>query len=183
MVVQGVPCARRLGFVDLDFECSTVCLTLLVLTEFGRSGCAAWQDGVEHRNQSQPNPTQVYGHMDRPVFPAESPRFASCCTRSDWGMGKKIRHSGHERVGNESLVESAYTGSCKINFPSWKFPAQYLASPCTANFGNFELNSRNLAPFLLLNPVNGSPDNGPICLLVQLFASPILKYCVVKICR
>ena len=52
-IVQGVPSEQRLGFVDLDFECSTVCPTLL-----GPMGI--WQKRlgkmVEHRNQSQPNP-------------------------------------------------------------------------------------------------------------------------------
>ena len=33
------------------------------------------------------------------------------------------------------------------------------------------------------NPLNGSPDNGSICLLVYLFNRPVLKYCMVKICR
>ena len=58
-VVQGVPCPRRLGFVDLEFECSTVCPTLLVLM-------GIWQKRqlgklVEHRNQSQTNP-DLRGH-------------------------------------------------------------------------------------------------------------------------
>ena len=34
--VQGVPCSPRLGFVDLDFECSTVCPTLLGLMGIGK---------------------------------------------------------------------------------------------------------------------------------------------------
>ena len=47
--VQGVPSELRLGFVDLDFECSTVCPTLLGLM-------GIWQKRlgmmVEHRFQS-----------------------------------------------------------------------------------------------------------------------------------
>ena len=58
--VQGVQFARWLGFVDMDFVCSTVWLT-------------AWAEGnlaeaagqlvkiVEHNNQSQPNPG-LQGH-------------------------------------------------------------------------------------------------------------------------
>ena len=51
--VQGVPSELRLGFVDLDFECSTVFPTLLGLM-------GIWQKRlgklVVHRNQSQPKP-------------------------------------------------------------------------------------------------------------------------------
>ena len=47
--LQGVPTELRLGFVDLDFECSTVCPTLLGLM-------GIWQKRlgmmVEHRFQS-----------------------------------------------------------------------------------------------------------------------------------
>ena len=51
-----VPCPRRLGFVDLDFECFTVCPTLLGAD--GNLAEAARQLGklVEDRNQCQPNP-------------------------------------------------------------------------------------------------------------------------------
>ena len=47
--LQGVSSELRLGFVDLDFECSTVCLTQPGLK-------IIWQKWlgkmVEHRNQS-----------------------------------------------------------------------------------------------------------------------------------
>ena len=66
--VQGVPCARRLGCVDFDFECSTACPTLLGLL-------GIWQKWlgkmVEHRNNV--NPTQVYEHMGRPVRRGRNP--------------------------------------------------------------------------------------------------------------
>ena len=52
------------------------------------------------------------------------------------------------------------TGWCKRNVPCLKIPAltaaTHLGLPWTAqsaNFGKFHLNSLNLAPFLLLNPV------------------------------
>ena len=49
--LQGVPSELRLGFVDLDFECSTA-------WDDGNLAEAAGQLGkmVEHRNHSQPNP-------------------------------------------------------------------------------------------------------------------------------
>ena len=40
--IQGVPSARRLGWVYLNFQCFTLCLGSL---EFGRSGRAGEQDG------------------------------------------------------------------------------------------------------------------------------------------
>ena len=54
--MQGVPSERTLGFVDLYFECSTVCLTLH--GPIGNLAEVAGQLGkmVEHRNQIQPNP-------------------------------------------------------------------------------------------------------------------------------
>ena len=56
--VQSVPCARRLGFVDLYVECSTVCLTAWV---DGNLAELAGQLGkmVEHRNPSQANPSST----------------------------------------------------------------------------------------------------------------------------
>ena len=60
--IQGVPSARRLGWVDINFECSTVCLILPGLV-------GIWQKHlgkmVEHPNQSQP--TQVNERMGHPV--------------------------------------------------------------------------------------------------------------------
>ena len=52
-ILQCVPSARRLGFFDLDFECSTVCLALLGLMEIWQKQLGKM---VKHRNQSQPNP-------------------------------------------------------------------------------------------------------------------------------
>ena len=40
--LQGVPCAHRLGFVDLDLECSTVCLTLLGLMGIWQKRLGSW---------------------------------------------------------------------------------------------------------------------------------------------
>ena len=40
--IHGVPSSRRLGLVDLKFDCSAVCLGWW---EFGRSGLAAGQNG------------------------------------------------------------------------------------------------------------------------------------------
>ena len=53
--VQGVPSELRMGFVDLNFDCSSICLTAWADGNFSE---VAGQLGkmVEHRNQSQPNP-------------------------------------------------------------------------------------------------------------------------------
>ena len=39
---QGVPCARRLGFVDLDLECSALCPTLLGLMGIWQKRLGTW---------------------------------------------------------------------------------------------------------------------------------------------
>ena len=55
IIVQGVPSELRLGFVDLDFKCSTVYPTAWADESLAE---AAGQLGemVEHRNESQHNP-------------------------------------------------------------------------------------------------------------------------------
>ena len=60
MTIQGVPSELRLGFVDLDFECSTVCPTLLGLM-------GIWQKQLGKMMEIKVNPTLVYEHMGRPV--------------------------------------------------------------------------------------------------------------------
>ena len=53
----------NLGWVDLDFECSTVCKkNLLVLMGTWHKGLGKW---VEHRNSSQQNPGPL---PDRPPW-------------------------------------------------------------------------------------------------------------------
>ena len=77
MELQGVPCARRLGFVDLDFECSAVCPTLLGLMGIlqGRLGrWARWWN-----TEIKVNPTQVYEHMGRPVTVRAKSALDSMC--------------------------------------------------------------------------------------------------------
>ena len=60
--LQGVPCARRLGFVDLDFECSTVCPTLLGLMGIWQKGLGSlWYTKIKVK------PTQVHKLMGNPV--------------------------------------------------------------------------------------------------------------------
>ena len=64
-VLQGVPSELRLGFVDLDFECSTVCPTLLWLMgiwqkRLGR--LARWWN-----TDIKVSPTQVSAHLGHPV--------------------------------------------------------------------------------------------------------------------
>ena len=54
-VVQGVPSARRLGWVDLKFECSTASLILVRLMGIGQERLGKM---VVHPNQSQPNQVQ-----------------------------------------------------------------------------------------------------------------------------
>ena len=59
-LLQGVPTARGLGWVDLNLERSTVCPILPELM-------GIWQKRlgqmVKHPNQSQPIPTQVHEHL------------------------------------------------------------------------------------------------------------------------
>ena len=63
--IQGVPCARGLGFVDLNFECSTVCPILLGLMGIchKRLGRCARRWNI----QIKVNPTQVYDQLGHPV--------------------------------------------------------------------------------------------------------------------
>ena len=56
--VQGVPCLRRLGVVDLDFVCSTVCQTLLGLMGIWQKRLGSWSRWWN--TEIQVNPTQVY---------------------------------------------------------------------------------------------------------------------------
>ena len=73
------------------------------------------------------------------------------------------------------------TGLCKRNVPCFKIPAPSAARqsdlPWTAqsaNFGKFRLNSLNLAPFLLLNPVFVlRRDRWLAIVLVNLFATSL----------
>ena len=54
-MIQGVPSVCGLGWVDLNFECSTVCSILLGLM-------------AQHPNQSQPNPgPRAGGPLGQPV--------------------------------------------------------------------------------------------------------------------
>ena len=64
--VQGVPSELRLGFVDLDFECSTVCPALLGLMGIWQKqlgSLARWWN-----TQIKVNPTQVSAHLGHPVL-------------------------------------------------------------------------------------------------------------------
>ena len=56
--MQGVPCARRLGFVDLDFECSTVCTTLLGLMVIWQRWLCSWTKWWN--TEIKVSPSQVY---------------------------------------------------------------------------------------------------------------------------
>ena len=53
--VQGVPCACRLGFVDVDFESSTVCPILLGLMGIWQKWLSTWARWWNIPNQSHPN--------------------------------------------------------------------------------------------------------------------------------
>ena len=68
--LQGVPCARRLGFVDLDFKCSTVCPTLLGLMEIWQMQLCSWARWWN--TEIKFNPTQVYQNMGRQSHPVEA---------------------------------------------------------------------------------------------------------------
>ena len=63
---QGVPCPRKLGFVDLNFECSTVCPTLLGLLGIWQKRLGSWARWWNR--EIKVNPTQVYEDMGRPVL-------------------------------------------------------------------------------------------------------------------
>ena len=57
----GVPSELRLGFVDLNFECSNVCPNLLGLM-------GIWQKRLGKNTEIKVNPTQVSAHLGHPVF-------------------------------------------------------------------------------------------------------------------
>ena len=58
--VQGVPSELRLGFVDLNIECSTVCPTLLGLMGIWQKRLGSWARWWN--TEMKGNPTQVYKH-------------------------------------------------------------------------------------------------------------------------
>ena len=63
--VQGVPSELRLGFVDLDFECSTVFPTLLGLMGIWQKRLGSW---VRWWNtEIKVSPTHVSAHLGHPV--------------------------------------------------------------------------------------------------------------------
>ena len=63
--IQGVPSELRLGFVDLDFECSTIFLTLLGLMGIWQKRLGIWARWWN--TEIQVNPTQVSAHLGHPV--------------------------------------------------------------------------------------------------------------------
>ena len=71
MLLQGVPSGRRLGLVDLEFDYSTVCPTLLQVV-------GVWQKGLGTRSKWWStliivNQTQVYDQMGHSVVIATKP--------------------------------------------------------------------------------------------------------------
>ena len=71
--LQGVPSELRLGFVDLDYECSTVCPTLLGLMGIWQKRLGSlprwWNTDIKV------NPTQVSAHLGHPAVHSPSERF------------------------------------------------------------------------------------------------------------
>ena len=67
--IQGLPCALRLGFIYLDFECSTLCLTLLGLMGIWQKWLSSWARWWS--TELKVKPTQVYEHMRHPVYQAQ----------------------------------------------------------------------------------------------------------------
>ena len=63
--LQGIPCARGMGCVDLNFECSTVCPNLPGLLGIWQKRLCSWARWWN--TQIKVNPTQFYQHMGRPV--------------------------------------------------------------------------------------------------------------------
>ena len=64
-VLQDVSSELRLGFADFDFECSTVCPTLLGLVGIWQKRLGSWARWWN--TEIKVNPTQVYEHMGHPV--------------------------------------------------------------------------------------------------------------------
>ena len=73
--VQGVPSELRMGFVDLNFDCSSICLTLLGLMGIWQKWLVSWARWWN--TEIKVNPTQVYEHM---VSPEHTPTYLS----SNW---------------------------------------------------------------------------------------------------
>ena len=63
-LIQGVLRELRLGFVDLDFECSTVCPTLLGLMGIWQKRLVSWARWWN--TEIKVNPTQVSAHLGHP---------------------------------------------------------------------------------------------------------------------
>ena len=62
--LQGVPCAPRLGFVDLYFKCSTVCPTLFGLMVIWQNRLGSWARWWN--TEIKVKPTQVYKDLGGP---------------------------------------------------------------------------------------------------------------------
>ena len=63
--VQGLPSELRLGFVDLDYGCSTVCSTLLGLMGIWQKRLGSWARWWN--TEIKVNLTQVSAHLVHPV--------------------------------------------------------------------------------------------------------------------
>ena len=80
--IQGVPSKLRLCYVDLDFECSTVCLTLLGLMGIWQKWLGSWARWWN--TEIKVNPTQVSAHQGTPCSFGESVPSQSKGPLRDW---------------------------------------------------------------------------------------------------
>ena len=85
--VQGVPSELRLGFVDLDFQCSTVCPTLLGVMGIWQKRLGSWTRWWN--TEIKVNPAQGSAHLGHPVkwYNQKQP----CVLRGQFGWVRK-RH-------------------------------------------------------------------------------------------
>ena len=67
-VVQGVPSARRLGWVDLKFECSTASLILVRLMGIGQERLGSWARWLYTQIKVNPTKCKVHELMVHPVL-------------------------------------------------------------------------------------------------------------------
>ena len=66
LALQGVPSGDRLGFIDSNFDCSTVCPTVPRLVGIWQKWHGSWAKWWN--TQMKVNQTQVYDQMKHPVL-------------------------------------------------------------------------------------------------------------------
>ena len=121
--LQCVPPAHGLGYVDLDFECSTVCPILLGLTGIWQKQLGSWASWWN--TEIKVNPTQVRQEMGHPVCTYSISNPSYTLTNLEFGASRKyvadealaVLHGVDDRVeGHGKILSGSICSSLHIKF-------------------------------------------------------------------